>query len=765
MKSQMKPAHKKMTMNLHPSNSDRSVAGASKAFDHLDEKIQRWIWSQQWNELRDIQERAIEPILSAQQDVIIASPTATGKTEAAFLPILTRILQSPSESSLDVLYISPLKALINDQFDRLELLCDHVEIPVWRWHGDVAQARKKELMRKPRGILLITPESLESIFVNHGSRIADIFPGLSYVVVDELHSFIGTERGKQLQSLLHRLETAVRRRIPRIALSATLSEFSLASEYLRPHDKERKTLVIRSEEGGQEIKIQIRGYVVRPPEIVTDPSKASVELGDKIEIAKDVYRILRGSTNLIFANRRRDVEIYADILRRMCEESGVPNEFWPHHGSLSKELREDAEAIVKNKSQPANIICTTTLEMGIDIGIVNSIAQIGPSPSVTSLRQRLGRSGRRGQPAILRIYVQEEEINPQTAIQDRLRCDLVQSIAMFELLLKGWYEPPPDAKLHLSTLIQQILSIIAQYGGIRAQDAWKLLCDQGPFAMVDKSMFVAVVRAMGAHELIAQDSEGLILLGKNGERIVNHYSFYTAFSTPEEFQLFTQDGDLLGTIPIDFPLSEGIYLIFAGRRWEVTEVEFDRKAVILKPSKGGRPPQFGGSGKSIHDKVRKEMLNLYCSDVSPPYLDARAKLMFGEARTFFKMANLQNKRIISSGDEVLLFPWCGDKVMNTLAVQLNADGFKVTLEGVALNVIGTSKQEILQYFQHLKHEKLKTAIELASTVKNKITEKYDRFLTEELLSDDYASGNLAIADSASVIDELLASSGHDLTRL
>jgi len=714
--------------------------------------------------LRDIQERAIEPILSAEQDVIVASPTATGKTEAAFLPILTRILQKPSTNSLDVLYVSPLKALINDQFERLELLCEYLEIPVWRWHGDVAQTKKREVMRKPKGILLITPESLESLFVNYGTRIRETFSDLSYLVIDELHSFIGTERGKQLQSLLHRLEVATRKHIPRIALSATLGDFSLAQQYLRPNDRESKTLVIRSDEGGQEIKIQIRGYVVRPPKIDTDESEGSLEVGDRIEIANDVYRALRSSTNLIFANRRRDVELYSDILRRMCEENGVPNEFWPHHGSLSKELRENVEAIVKNRSQPANVICTTTLEMGIDIGLVNSIAQIGPPPSVASLRQRLGRSGRRGQPAILRMYVQEEEITPYTAIQDRLRCDLLQSIAMFELLLKGWYEPPPDAKLHLSTFIQQILSIIAQYGGIRAQDAWKLLCESGPFGAMDKSMFVSVLRAMGAQHLISQDSEGLILLGKDGERIVNHFSFYTAFNTPEEFQLLTQDGDLLGSIPIDFPLSVGIYLIFSGRRWEVIDVEFDRKVVILKPSKGGRPPQFGGSGKSIHDKVRKEMFNLYSSDVLPPYLDPRGKAMLQEARTSFKMGNLKSERIITSGNDLLLFPWCGDKVMNTLAVQLIADGFRVTMEGVALNVMGTTKQEILQYFEHLKYGKLKTAVELASAVKNKISEKYDRFLTEELLCADYASGNLAIADTAAVIDELLASAADSSTK-
>ena len=714
--------------------------------------------------MRDIQERTIEPILSAHQDVIIASPTASGKTEAAFFPILTRILQKPSTNSLDVLYIGPLKALINDQFERLELLCDHLDIPVWRWHGDVAQTKKKEVMKNPRGILLITPESLESMFVNHGTRIGETFSSLAYVVIDELHSFIGTERGKQLQSLLHRLEVTTRSRIPRIALSATLGEISLAQYFLRPNDRDCKCVIIKSDEGGQEIKIQIRGYLTRVPQPGIDEREENqLDSGDRYEIAQDIYRTLRNTTNLIFANRRRDVEAYADILRRMCEENSVPNEFWPHHGSLSRELREDVEAIVKNKSQPANVICTTTLEMGIDIGLVNSIAQIGPPPSVASLRQRLGRSGRRAQPAILRMYIREEEVTPSTAIQDRLRCRLVQSIAMFELLLRGWYEPPVDGKLHLSTLIQQILSSIAQYGGARAQDTWKLLCESGPFGAVDKTMFVALLRAMGGQQLISQDSEGLLLLGKIGEKIVNHFSFYTAFNTPEEYQLLTQDGDLLGSIPIDFPLSIGIFLIFAGRRWEVIQVEFDRRVVILRPGKGGNAPQFGGSGKSISDRVRKEMFNLFSSDVSPPYLDAPAAKMLHEARSYFTMANLGKERIVPSGQGVLLFPWCGDKVMNTLAMQLISDGFKVVMEGVALNVLETDKHHISQYLKQLRQRSIRTAIELASAAKNKITEKYDRFLTPELLDADYASGCFAIPDAAVAIDDLITSLTHNPT--
>ena len=200
----------------------------SAGFRRLHELIQRWVWDQGWSDLRDIQERAIGPILDGGRDVIVAAATAGGKTEAAFLPICSQVIAQPS-GSVRALYVSPLKALINDQFDRLDRLCERLAIPVHRWHGDVPSTHKRQVLSDPAGILLITPESLEALFVLRGTAIAKLFGNLDFVVVDELHSFIGSERGQQLQSLLSRIERVLRRRVPRIALSATLGDMDLAS--------------------------------------------------------------------------------------------------------------------------------------------------------------------------------------------------------------------------------------------------------------------------------------------------------------------------------------------------------------------------------------------------------------------------------------------------------------------------------------------------------------------------------------------------------
>lgn len=221
-------------MTSAPSNSE-AVGEASSAFSRLHPGIQRWIWEQKWGELRPTQAQAVTPILGGRTDVIVSAATASGKTEAAFLPMLSALAAEPTTSpGIGILYISPLKALINDQYDRLSSLAGSADLAVHRWHGDVPGNQKTAILAKPTGLLLITPESLEALFVLRGTQISTLLGALRYVVVDELHSFIGTERGAQLQSLLHRCELAIRRRVPRVALSATLGDMSSAAEFIRP---------------------------------------------------------------------------------------------------------------------------------------------------------------------------------------------------------------------------------------------------------------------------------------------------------------------------------------------------------------------------------------------------------------------------------------------------------------------------------------------------------------------------------------------------
>jgi ATP-dependent helicase Lhr and Lhr-like helicase len=728
---------------LRPSSFDEDASRqTSEAFGRLHELVRRWVWERGWTALRDIQEEAITPILEGGRDIIIAAATAAGKTEAAFLPICSKIVESPL-GSVRALYISPLKALINDQFSRLEELCEHLDIPVHRWHGDVSSGHKREVLSNPAGILLITPESLEALFVLRGTAIAGLFGKLDFVVVDELHTFIGTERGQQLQSLLSRMELVARRRIPRVALSATLGDMELATEFLRP-DSALPCQTLVSTESGQDLHLQLRGYRIKPPEPSKKEKAASEgpEDGSGISmVAAHLFNVLRGQDNLIFVNSRQNVELYADHLRRLCEQAHLPNEFWPHHGNLSRDLREDAETALKDHSLPTTVVCTTTLELGIDIGNVATIAQVGVPPMVSSLRQRLGRSGRRGEPAVLRIYIQELDPRPDSAPQDYLREKLVQTVAMVRLLLDKWCEPPTPGALHLSTLVQQVLSLIAQYGGCKANEAWRALCREGAFRAVSENNFVRLLRNMGKHDLVVQSSDGTILLGVKGERIVNHYSFYTVFVVPEEYRLVSE-GQELGTLPITHPLSEGGYLIFAGRRWAVLRVDAERRVVELKPAPAGAPPRFSGEGGEVHERVRQEMKTVYESTEVPVFLDTTAQALLREAREAYADYRLDRSPLVEYGGRVALFFWAGDRVIDTILLQLQSLELEVERHGMAVIINKTSKEALVPLMRTLAGEGPADAIELASLVKNKLREKYHCFLDEELLSQDYASSRL-----------------------
>jgi ATP-dependent Lhr-like helicase len=622
-------------------------------------------------------------------------------------------------------------------------------------HGDISQSRKREFLKHPSGILLITPESLEAIFVNRGPSVAGLFAKLLYVIVDELHSFIGTERGQQLQSLLTRVEHAIGRRVPRIALSATLGDMTIAAGFLRPHGGDKVQTIV-SGATGQELKLLVRGYritAVVDHNAEAGDEEASEETendGSVRALAADLLKTLRGSKNLVFANSRSNVEKYADLLGRMCETERLPNEFWAHHGSLSKEIREEAEAALKDSARPATAICTSTLELGIDIGRLKSIAQIGTPNAVASLRQRLGRSGRRGEPAVLRTYIREPEIDANSSIGDLLRVELVQTIAMVNLLLARWCEPSGTARLHLSTLVQQLLSLIAQFGGVTAKRAWSILSD---VFSADQSTFVQLLRSLGDRRIIRQESDGTLLLDEVGERIVNHYSFYAAFATTEEYRIVAS-GKTLGTLPIDRPLEENSALIFAGRRWRVVAVDEHRKVIEVRPAPGGRVPAFSGNRGDVHDRIRQEMRAVYLGTTTPPYLDATARDLLIEARTHFSQYGLEYRSIVPTGAETVVFTWMGDGANDTLAVWLNYIGHIAQNEGANGRVFA-AEPDTMAALRRIASDPIPDLIALAAPVKNKLSEKYDWMLDEPLMNAEYASRKLDVDGTRALVQTLL----------
>ena len=722
------------------------MSNNSSSFHLLDERIQRFLWAESWESLRDAQEKAIPLIIRGDQDVVISAATAAGKTEAAFLPALTHMLAESGERL--IIYVSPLKALINDQFGRLDRLCEQLDVPVWPWHGDISSTVKTKFLKQRHGVLLITPESLEALLCNRGTSVAAIFEHASFFIVDELHAFIGSERGKQLQSLMHRIEESVGRNVPRIGLSATLGDMSLAGNFLRPNGMPIQVSSVA--EGSAELKVLVKGY--EEPLVVSsarshDEDDEQQEPISPANIAEHLFKTLRGSNNLIFPNSRRQVEQYTYLLGKKCEEAHIPNEFWPHHGSLSKEIRAETEAALKQKEVPANAICTNTLELGIDIGAVKSVAQIGPPPSVASLRQRLGRSGRRkGESAILRAYCVEDALGPKSTVLDNLRLGTLQTIAMISLLVDKWFEPPRTQGVHLSTMIQQLLSAVAQRGGATAQELYALFCKSGgPFHGLSTQEFIELLRHLGLKELLMQDSSGTLLHGRIGEKLVNHYSFYAAFSADEEFRLVT-GGKTLGTLPVDQMLQAGQRILFAGRTWLVEDIDEEQKTIYVVQTKGGVPPQFSGGTGRVHTKVRSRMRELLQSSLQLPYLDETARRFLTEARKCYTHNNLASEFAIDQGREVFLLTWLGDSANEAIACLLNRRGFLSAASGPGVEVQKgqQSTQDVQDALADIAIDDAPPLEMLLADVKNLGREKWDWALPDNLLRKAYASLHLNV---------------------
>jgi ATP-dependent Lhr-like helicase len=718
--------------------------GASQAFLQLDPRIQHYLWAEGWGELRDVQEQAIPLILPGKQDVIVAASTASGKTEAAFLPALTHLLGQPDEGL--IVYISPLKALINDQFGRLGRLCENLDVSVWPWHGDVTAATKRKFVQKPTGVLLITPESLEATLCNRGTSIAALFKRMTFFVIDELHAFIGTERGKQLQALMHRIDVSLGHLVPRIGLSATLGDMSLAVQFLRPN---RPVAIINASSVGRQLLILVKGF----EEPVTVGGASKNDPGTErapLAIAQYMFKALRGSNNLIFPNSRREVERYTHLLNGLCDQAQVPQEFWPHHGNLSKEIRYETEAALKQNERAATAVCTSTLELGIDIGAVKSVVQIGTPPSVASLRQRLGRSGRReGEPAILRGYIIEHALDEKAHLETRLRLDTVQTSAVISLLLENWFEPSAVQGAHYSTLVQQLLSSIAQYGGLQATQAFHLLCDPpGPFERVSKDAFADLLRTLGQKEILTQDHSGLLLHGPIGDKIVNHYSFYAAFSSDEEFRIVS-GGKALGTLPVSQMMTPGQRILFGGRTWLIEAIDEEHKTIHVAPAKGGAPPLFNGNGGRVHTQVRRRMRDIYVAEDAPPFLDSTAQRFLIEGRKAFASLALDDRLLLDQGSQAILLTWLGDAANEAIACLLMSHGVQASTGrlGVEIQRASRSLEGIEDLLVDISSGPVVPVDELLANASNLLRQKWDGLLSPHLLRHSYASSNLNLDEA------------------
>lgn len=647
------------------------------AYNLLSEPIRKFIRKKGWEQLRPIQTAAISRILSSDNNYILSSRTASGKTEAAFLPIISKV--NFNNSGVQVLYISPLIALINDQFFRIEELCKDLEIPVTKWHGEANRTLKNNLVKDPTGIVLITPESLEAMFVNKPFNIKRLFSNLKYVVIDEIHSFVGTDRGIQLQSILSRLQKINSKAFSIIGLSATMSE-------------ENKFIEVKEFTGDVEKTKILIDRAAKDTNVIFRFFKNKKEVLP-LELLKDLYIETKDNKVLIFPNSRGRVEELAVKLKKISERVKGHSNYFSHHSSVDREVREYVEYFAKNNNrQNFCISCTSTLELGIDIGAVDKVVQIDATHSISSLIQRLGRSGRNdGDSSNLFLYATNE-------------WSLLQSIACWLLYKEGFIEPPQINNKPYDILVHQALSITKENSGLQLSNLINKLKENFAFKQIEISEIELILNHLIEIDLL-EKLQGEVIIGIEGEYIVNSRDFYSVFKTEDNFKVINS-GNTIGQIPFSPQIIEDENILLSAKIWKIKFVDHKAKKIEVIPAKDGKKPMFFGGGADINQRIREKMLEVLYSKENYDFLDQPSFEEINLLRnsfSVFSLTELETERpLLLTEKHLQLFSFSGSRINRTIQLLLKIAGIKSNLDDSSSSFdIEVTKKELLSKWDNI----------------------------------------------------------------
>lgn len=628
--------------------------------------IQDYIYQSGWQALRSVQNAAAEAIFNTDDNVLLTASTASGKTEAAFFPILTLLDEDPPHS-VGVLYIAPLKALINDQFGRLSELCEEAGIQVTRWHGDVSHAQKRRLLRKPSGILQITPESLESLMINKHMEIPSLFGDLRFIVIDEVHSLLRGDRGMQTFCLIERMCRLADCRPRRIGLSATIGNPEEAGRFLGAGSG-RRTLIPRIEGGREVWRLSMEHFFNSGPQ--ADEGRQLIDAAPVLEEASDtapkaadpgigyIFEHTRGRKCLIFTNSREECEALCQSLRQYCEANHEPDRFLIHHGNLSASYRESAEEEMKDDDSLLSVCATATLELGIDIGRLERAFQVDAPFTVSGFLQRMGRTGRRGDPCEMWFVMREDHPEPRAMLPQLIPWYLIQGIALVQLYIEERFvEPPRTQRLPYSLLYHQTMSTLASCGEMTPAELATRVLTLSSFHLITQDDYRILLRHLIKIGHIDQTENGGLIVGLEGERIVNNYKFYAVFQENVEYAV-RAGAEELGTIVKPPPIGDKIAI--AGRVWVVEEVDHRRREVCCTLVKGNIPAYFGDVAGDIHTRILERMYGVLKEQNSYPYLMRHAVCRLQEARESFAKSGMRDHPLVHLGGNMwALFPWLG----------------------------------------------------------------------------------------------------------
>ncbi len=748
-------------------------------FDRFSPHIQDFIYRHGWESLREVQVAAARSLFDTDNNLLITSSTASGKTEAAFFPIIS-MLEDDMPKSVGVLYIAPLKSLINDQFLRIDELLDESGIPVFHWHGDVASSHKNKLLNDPKGVLQITPESLESMLMNRSNDIVRLFWDLRFVIIDEIHVLMGSDRGNQIICQLQRLGRLIQKDVRRVGLSATVGDLELAKKWLSGGSQRQCDAPVVGE-GKVRWRLALEHFYIqnakrdqtRSKDGVKDPfAVEELEEGEeKPEIPavidagyEYIYDCVTDKKSLVFSNSREETEYITATLRQIAENRGEPDIFLIHHGNLSASLREEAEAKLKSSEYERLVTCATvTLELGIDIGRLERIMQIESPHSVSSFLQRLGRSGRRSDPPEMFMVFREEDPLPDTPLPQLIPWELIRAIAIIQLYIEERFIEPPSFKtLPLSLLFHQTLSVLSATGELTAKALAMRVLSYAPFESVPKETYRELLVSMLNGDYLELTDENTLIVGLEGEKLTKSFKFYAVFKDTENYSV-RSESDEIGTITTPPPVGERFAL--AGRVWEVLELDIQRKLIYVKPVKGKMEVSWPGDYGEIHTKILQRMRKVLAEDAVYPYLKPNAAKRLEVARHVARNTYMTEHSVISLGGMTYcMFPWLGTRSFRTLRKLLSRHAAELKISNIeyegccyiTFRYDGADGEERICRSLEFICKNGVDKNDLVSPSEAPVFEKYDDYIPASLLRRAYAADRLRTDEMIPRISEMRA---------
>lgn len=630
------------------------------SFEQLHPALQHHIVnSLGWNELRPLQEQSVDVVLRGDHCLLLA-PTAGGKTEAAMLPLLSRMLEQ-NWSGLTVLYVCPLKALLNNLHERLEYYARLVGRTCAVWHGDTLDSARNRIRQEPPDILLTTPESIEALLVSKNTDHRMLFRDLKTVVIDEIHAFAGDDRGWHLLCLLERLVGVCGHDIQRIGLSATVGNPESLLNWLCGHCEGTSSIVV--------------------PEWKSLPTEVQLDYVGSIENAAIVIaRLHRGKKRLVFCDSRSRVEQLASLLRK--EEVST----FVSHSSLSADERRRSETAF-SEARDCVIVATSSLELGIDIGDLDHVIQIDAPGSVSSFLQRVGRSGRRAGTSRNCLFL-------ATSTQSMLF-----AAALIRLWEGGYVEPvlPPPLPYHV--FVQQVFGLLLQEKQVTARTCLDTLQRIPFFAPAQQAVLMSILRHMTEAGILFED-HGLLWFGASGEKrygFMNFMNVLSIFTSPPLIAIWHGRKEVGYVHESSFVKKRPIILLLAGRAWSVMDIDWTKRVAHVEPTEQEGRSRWMGDGADLSYEMCQAVKDVIQSDAPDSRWSKRTREAMEQARNDYAWVSSSVFTIRHEDNgQSSLWTFAGRQVNRVLAELIERKtGYSVRAENLYVVVDGALSPDVI----------------------------------------------------------------------